>query len=111
MKMMIRRDRRGEKIQVIPRLLQYILGTISTSFWDISHDITRFFYPRLYCICTCIMSLTAQIHFDIQLVYKNTPQESGSYLCKQICKQIRDMDINWAVDMRDKFIYMYAFWP
>jgi len=29
--------------------------------------------------------------YDTQLVYEDMPQESGSYQCKRICKQIRDM--------------------
>jgi hypothetical protein len=37
--------------------------------------------------------------------------QSGSYQCKRICKRIRDMDTNMAVDMGDKSVYIRAFWP
>jgi len=49
--------------------------------------------------------------FDVQLVYEDMHQESGSYQCKRICKRIRDMDTNMAVDMRDKSVYIPAFRP
>jgi len=49
--------------------------------------------------------------FDMQLVYEDIPQESGSYQCKRICKRIRDMDTNMAVDMGDKSVYIRAFKP
>jgi len=37
--------------------------------------------------------------------------QSGSYQCKRICKRIRDLDTNMAVDMRNKSVYIRAFWP
>jgi len=46
--------------------------------------------------------------FDMQLVYEDMPQESGSYQCKWICKQIRDMETNMAVNMGDKSVYIYG---
>ena len=47
----------------------------------------------------------------MQLVYEDMPQESGSYQCKRICKRIRDMETNIAVNMGDKSVYTQAFWP
>jgi len=44
----------------------------------------------------------------MQLVYEDMPQESGSYQCKRICKRIRDMETNMAVNMGDKSVYIYG---
>jgi hypothetical protein len=37
--------------------------------------------------------------------------QSGSYQCKRICKRIRDIDTNMAVDMGNKSVYIRAFRP
>jgi len=76
------------------------------------------------CMCTCIVSLTAQVHlictWCMKICLRRAAHisaerlisvQSGSYQCKRICKRIRDMDTNMAVDMGDKSIYIRAFWP